>query len=429
MTWSDAKDDEAATSSKARHQETPTAPATNTKSRRRSTRRSLAVRNTANDDEEPAKVPSDRVTASDEVPDKVSSDRETVDHISDSDNALSPARQSIVTVTDFNPMQASTANSHQTTRRFTRQSMATFQSLTNVTVASSDSEDEENGDVIRGLLSNSPRALVKLSRAKHSLVEGNSEEQASNVTVTKRRTTRSPKKLLSRQTHASEVSDPSPGRTRASEAGDPPSQVSQAAAEPPSHHVPETSKTVASDKTHSRRTTRQSTRRSTRGKEPESGDDDNTIKLSPFQLSIDQPLPFNFYSSSSRSSHISKAQETTETSAATFHVSLSLIIITRLKPLWRQKENHIPTVVLECLALSSDFWIWNVILFYLIAADVSVVSCALEIAGMVIILSCCHVPTLGLLPSSRSPCRDQTHEYEGWYVIFFLLVSWLSSSD
>ena len=317
MTWSDAKDDEAATSSKARHQETPTAPATNTKSRRRSTRRSLAVRNTANDDEEPAKVPSDRVTASDEVPDKVSSDRETVDHISDSDNALSPARQSIVTVTDFNPMQASTANSHQTTRRFTRQSMATFQSLTNVTVASSDSEDEENGDVIRGLLSNSPRALVKLSRAKHSLVEGNSEEQASNVTVTKRRTTRSPKKLLSRQTHASEVSDPSPGRTRASEAGDPPSQVSQAAAEPPSHHVPETSKTVASDKTHSRRTTRQSTRRSTRGKEPESGDDDNTIKLSPFQLSIDQPLPFNFYSSSSRSSHISKAQETTETSAAT----------------------------------------------------------------------------------------------------------------
>ena len=73
---------------------------------------------------------------------------------------------------NFNPMKTSTANSKRSSQRKThrsRKSVPGSTYVTNVTVASSDSDDDnENAEMIRGLLSNSPRALASLSRIQHS---------------------------------------------------------------------------------------------------------------------------------------------------------------------------------------------------------------------------------------------------------------------
>ena len=285
LTWSDARDPN--TPVKPGHQGSP---ATNTRSRQRSARRSLAVKNTT---DEPV---TDRET---EAPDKVSSDRENsepVDHVSDSEGGPSPARQSVAAVSDnFNPVQASTGNSHQTTRRLTRQSMATFQSLANLTVASSESEEEGNSEVIRGLLSNTPRAIVRSSPTKQSLLaEGTpqSKEKTPDVTAaSKKRNTRSSSRQSSRRTRAFKNDEPLSQQTLASEADEPLSPVSHASEPNSESHsqVPEASETVTS---RSHRATRQSTKRSTQDKKQREGEED-TIKLSPFQLSIGQPSSFS----------------------------------------------------------------------------------------------------------------------------------------
>ena len=171
LTWSDARDGGDTPGKQPGHQGTP---AINTRSRQQSIRRSLFYKNT----DEPV---TDRENI---VPDKVSSDRENsmpVEHILDSDSALSPARQSIAAVSDnFKPMQASTPNSRQTTRRLTRQSIATFQSLANLTVGSSESEDEGNSEVIRGLLSSTPHVIARSSPVKS---KKKSKKKRSRITM------------------------------------------------------------------------------------------------------------------------------------------------------------------------------------------------------------------------------------------------------
>ena len=143
-----------------------------------------------------------------------------------------------------------------------------------------------------------PRAIVRSSPTKQSLLaEGTpqSEEKTSNVTAaSKKRNTHSSSRQSSRRTRAFKNDEPSSQQTLASEADEPPSPVSRAS-EPNSEslsQVPEASETVTS---RSHRATRQSTKRSTQDKKQRESEE-GTIKLSPFQLSIEQPSP---YSSSS----------------------------------------------------------------------------------------------------------------------------------